>query len=123
VGQNERKDQEQFGGDLNLISPRGRIRRDWRETELPGLAAEADISDSQDSGICVMPPLRTAKGRGVRLLPLQRENFVLDAEFLALQIVHRLLIWQGTVDFLIESAFEQGMLLAERLDAILHRHG
>src|SRR5204863_4910950 len=57
-----------------------------------------------------------------RSVPLERENFVLDAEFLALQIVDRLLIGKRTMDFLIEGAFEHGMFLSERLDAILQRH-
>src|ERR1700726_1941666 len=58
----------------------------------------------------------------VRLLPLQLEDFVLDAELLTLQIVDRLLVGEGTVDFLIDGAFEQSMLLSERLDAIVQRH-
>jgi len=60
--------------------------------------------------------------RAVRLLPLQLEDFVLDAEFLTLQIVDRLLVGEGTVDLLIDGAFEQSMLLSERLDAIVQRH-
>src|SRR5437868_5629222 len=57
-----------------------------------------------------------------RLLPLQLEDFVLDAELLTLQIVDRLLIGQGTVDLLIDGAFERSMLFSERLDAIVQRH-
>src|SRR4051794_34399904 len=78
--------------------------------------------DSQAPGICFMPPARAGRRYGVRLLPLQRENLVLDAEFLTLQIVHRVLIGQGTMDFLVYGAFERCMFLAERLDAILQRH-
>jgi hypothetical protein len=57
-----------------------------------------------------------------RLLPLQLEDFVLDAEFLTLQIVDRVLVRKGAVDLFIDSAFEQSMLLSERLDAIIQRH-
>src|SRR5436305_6406249 len=57
-----------------------------------------------------------------RSVPLERENFVLDAEFLALQIVDRLLVRKGTMGFLIEGTLEHGMLLSEFLDAILQRH-
>jgi hypothetical protein len=57
-----------------------------------------------------------------RLLPLQLEDFVLDAEFLTLQIVDRVLVGKGPMDLLIDGAFEQSMLLSERLDAIIQRH-
>ena len=57
-----------------------------------------------------------------RLVPLQLVDFVLDAELLTLQIVDCILIGERTLDFFIESAFERGMLLLERLDAILQRH-
>jgi len=58
----------------------------------------------------------------MRLLPLQLEDFVLDAEFLALQIVDRLLVGKGTMDLFIDGAFEGSMLFSERLDAIVQRH-
>jgi hypothetical protein len=55
-------------------------------------------------------------------VPLELVDFVLDAELLALQIVDCVLIGKRTLVFLIESAFECGVLLLERLDAILQRH-
>jgi hypothetical protein len=55
-------------------------------------------------------------------VPLELAYFVLDAELLTLQIVDCVLIWKRTLVFLIESAFERGMLLLQRLDAILQRH-
>ena len=58
----------------------------------------------------------------MRLLPLQLEDFVLDAELLALQIVYRLLVGKGAMDLFIDGAFEQSMLFSERLDAIIQRH-
>ena len=58
----------------------------------------------------------------MRLLPLQLEDFVLNAEFLALQIVYRLLVGKGAMDLFIDGAFEQSMLFSERLDAIIQRH-
>jgi hypothetical protein len=58
----------------------------------------------------------------LRSVPLELVDFVLDAELLTLQIVDCVLIGKRTLVFLIESAFERGVLLLERLDAILQRH-
>jgi hypothetical protein len=44
-------------------------------------------------------------------VPLELVNFVLDAELLALQIVYCALIGRRALVFLIESAFERGMLV------------
>jgi hypothetical protein len=57
-----------------------------------------------------------------RSVPLELADFILDAELLTLQIVDCILIGERTLVFLIESAFECGVLLLERLDAILQRH-
>src|SRR6516164_6156953 len=38
-------------------------------------------------------------------VPLELEDFVLDAEFLSLQIGDRVLVWQGTLILLINGAF------------------
>jgi hypothetical protein len=70
-------------------------------------------------------PLRLFQGarrNWSRLLFLQLEEFVLDAELLALQIVDRVLVGKRAMDLLIEGAFERCVLFPERLDAILHRH-
>src|SRR5207237_9009691 len=57
-----------------------------------------------------------------RLLALQLDDFVLDAEFLTLQIVDRLLVGTGTMVFFIDGAIERSMLFSKRLDAIMQRH-
>jgi hypothetical protein len=70
-------------------------------------------------------PLRLFQGVGrrlVRLLLLQLEELVLDAELLAFQIGDRVVVRKGAMDLLIDGAFERCVLLSERLDAILHRH-
>jgi hypothetical protein len=58
----------------------------------------------------------------LRSVPLKLADFVLDAELLTLKIVDCVLIGKRPLVFLIESAFECGVLLFERLDAILQRH-
>ena len=45
-------------------------------------------------------------------------DFILDAEFLTLQIVDRRLIGKWAMGFLIDGAFKRCMLFFERLDAI-----
>ena len=55
-------------------------------------------------------------------MALELNEFVLDAEFLAFQIVDCRLIGQRTVSFLIDGALERCMLFSERLDTILLRH-
>jgi hypothetical protein len=64
----------------------------------------------------------TLYGRRRNLLALELNEFVLDAKFLALQIVNRRLVGQGPLGFLIDGAFERCVLFFERLDAILLRH-
>ena len=88
---------------------------------------------------CGAPPRPTATARSLRqrrrpepvfaakpvynlIGPLELYDFVLDAEFLALQIVNRRLIGKRPVDFFIESAFERCVLFFECLDAIVLRH-
>jgi hypothetical protein len=53
---------------------------------------------------------------------LQLEDFVLNAEFLTLQIVDRLLVGKGTMVFFIDGAIERSMLFSQSLDAIMQRH-
>jgi hypothetical protein len=57
------------------------------------------------------------KGR-LGSLSFELEDFVLDVEFLALQILDRRLIGERAVAFLIDGAFERCMLFFECLDAI-----
>jgi hypothetical protein len=78
-----------------------------------GAAVDSPLKQPRISDAATKKPGRMAlsgfSGReqlSVRLLPLQRENLVLDAEFLALQIVHHVLIGKGTMDLFIESAFQ-----------------
>ena len=55
-------------------------------------------------------------------MPLQLKDFVLDTELLTLQIGDRVAVWKRTLVLLIDGAFERGMLLFQRLDAIVQRH-
>src|SRR5262245_9007073 len=54
--------------------------------------------------------------------PLELEDFVLDAELLALQIGDRIPVRKGTAILLIDGAFQVCVFCFERLDAILQRH-
>ena len=55
-------------------------------------------------------------------MPLQLVDFVLDAQLLTLQVVDRVLVGKRSLVLLIEGTFERGVLLLQRLDAILQRH-
>jgi hypothetical protein len=57
-----------------------------------------------------------------RSVPLQLKDLVFDTEFLTLQIVDRLLVGEGTMDLLIDGAFERSMLFLQRVDTIVQRH-
>src|SRR5437588_12459143 len=82
----------------------------------------------RDSGSATKKPGRTASPAFLQrvtaawLLALQLDDFVLDAEFLTLQIVDRLLVGKGTMVFFIDGAIERSMLFSKRLDAIMQRH-
>jgi hypothetical protein len=54
--------------------------------------------------------------------PLELEDFVLDAELLALQIGDRIPVRKGTAILFIDGAFQFCVLCLERLDAIPQRH-
>src|SRR5262249_36279161 len=61
-------------------------------------------------------------GCRLRSVTLQLDDFVLDAEFLALQIGDRIPVWQRTPILLIDGALQFSMLSLQRLDAILRQH-
>jgi len=54
---------------------------------------------------------------------LELDDFVFDAEFLALQVVEEIFVGQGAVDFLIDGVLQAAMTGPEGLDTILQRHG
>jgi hypothetical protein len=51
------------------------------------------------------------------------DDFVFDAEFLALQVVEEIFVGQGAMDFLIDGILQGAMTGPEGLDTILQRHG
>src|SRR6516165_8873638 len=81
----------------------GRKRKAGSGLESPGLA-------------------RVRFGEPRRSAPLELEDFVLDAELLALQIGDGVVVGKGTPVLLIDGALKLSMLCSERLDAILQRH-
>src|SRR5271166_2312628 len=66
------------------------------------------------------PRRRSAEARGS--VTLQLVDFVLDAQLLTLQIGDRVLVRKGTPILFIDGALKCGMLLFQRLDAILQQH-
>jgi hypothetical protein len=59
---------------------------------------------------------------GAALLPRKLDEFVFDAQLLTLQIGDRILVRKRMLALLVDRAFERGVPLAQRLDAILRRH-
>jgi hypothetical protein len=51
------------------------------------------------------------------------DDFVFDAEFLALQVVEDIFVGERAVDFLIDGVLQGAMTGPEGLDTILQRHG
>jgi hypothetical protein len=86
-----------------------------------GAVAEPRL-DQQKSREAGLSGFYEGASRARALLSLQLENFVFNAELLALQIVDHVLVRQRPMVFLIEGPFQRGVLFSERLDAILHRH-
>ena len=84
-------------------------------------AVSEEHSKSRE-GLGASRPTEGRGCRGLRSVPLELEDFVLDAELLALQIGDRIPIRQGTAILFIDGAFEFGVLCFQRLDAILQRH-
>ena len=74
------------------------------------------------SGLASPGLARVRFGERWRSAPLELEDFVLDAELLALQIGDGVVVGKGTPVLLIDGALELSMLRSERLDAILQRH-
>ena len=65
---------------------------------------------------------RVQFGEQRRSAPLELEDFVLDAELLALQIGDGVVVGKGTPVLLNDGALELSKLRSERHDAILQRH-
>src|ERR1700716_1288643 len=124
----------QIGKNRNPKSPENRLQtRRFLQIRLLQLRRSA----TPFNGLAVLHgrPVKATKKPGRRalrlfyeaaaaawLLALQLDDFVLDAEFLTLQIVDRLLVGKGTMVFFIDGAIERSMLFSKRLDAIMQRH-